>query len=72
MDAIASPFVQGRLSQDNLTAVVRSRCAQSGRQLTIDIDQQLRCRPRQTGARPLVFAPLQLVTPGAPSIIDGF
>ncbi|MFH1036361.1 MAG: hypothetical protein V1806_17830 [Pseudomonadota bacterium] len=72
MDALATPFVQGRLTQKAVSAVVQSQCAHSGQSLTIDIDHQLLCQARQAGARPLVFAPLKVARPGAPSIIDDF
>ena len=72
MDALATPFVQGRLSGKLVGAMVRSSCAHCGRSLTIHIDSQLRCQAQEPGARPLIFAPLRVVQPGAPSIIDGF
>ena len=72
MDALAVPFVQGRLTQKPVAAVVQSQCAHCGQSLTINIDNQLRCQAREHGARPLVFAPLKVVQPGAKSIIDGF
>lgn len=72
MDALATPFVQGRLRSENLAVLVQSSCAVSGRPLTLEIDSNLQHRVQEPGARPIIFAPLQVVQPGAANIIDGF
>jgi hypothetical protein len=38
----------------------------------ITMDSTMNFQVAEPGARPLVLAPLELVLPGAPSIIDGF
>lgn len=38
----------------------------------IAMDSALNFRVDEPGARPLIFAPLKVVQPGAPSIIEGF
>lgn len=72
MDALAAPFVQGRLTQRPTMALVHSQCAHCGREISFNIDSHLRCQTQPHDARPLLFMPLKLARPGAPSIIDDF
>jgi hypothetical protein len=67
------PFVQGQLWAEPLSFLIESTCAQSGRPIQIEIDDQLDYRVRQEDAEPLIFVPL--VDAGKldePSIIDAF
>ncbi|MFC1817066.1 hypothetical protein ACFL0M_14275 [Thermodesulfobacteriota bacterium] len=41
MDAFATPFVYGRLQNRKLTFAVHSQCANSGRQIHIELDSDL-------------------------------
>ncbi len=66
------PFVQGRLRGERLSGVVTTKCAHSQEPLHIEVDSDLNCRVVETGAAPLMFAPLVVVRKGAPSIIEGF
>ena len=72
MDALALPFVQGRLSGQPATGLITTQCAHSRRAMHITMDSALNFRVTEQGASPLIFAPLKVVQPGAPSIIDGF
>ncbi len=65
--------MQGQLSGESLSFVIRSVCAQSGRPLRIDIDTQLNYR-LDDGDRGLrLFVPLvDVATLNEPSIIDSF
>ena len=72
MDAIAAPFVQGRLRGEWVEVEVASECAWSKRPLHIRIDSDLHYNVREQGAAPVIFAPLKVARPGAASIIDDF
>lgn len=69
---MAVPFVQGQLRREGLSARVTTECAHCQQPLHIEMDTALNCRVEETGAKPLMFAPLSVVQRGAPSIIDGF
>lgn len=66
------PFVQGRLSGQPAAGLITTQCAHSQRAMHIAMDSALNFRVAEPGARPLIFAPLKVVQPGAPSIIEGF
>jgi hypothetical protein len=66
------PFVQGQLRREGLSARVITECAHCQQPLHIEMDSDLNHRVEETGANPLMFAPLSVVQRGAPSIIDGF
>lgn len=73
MDAIATPFVQGRLKNRRLEATVRTDCACCGKTIEIDVDSDLGMRVRSPGAEPLVSMPfVSLRRLGDRSIIDDF
>lgn len=69
---MAAPFVQGRLRSERVEVLVVTECARTRRSLHIEIDSDLKFRVREQDARPLIFAPLKVVQPGAANIIDGF
>jgi len=66
------PFVQGRLRGEHVSGLITTECAHCHQPLHIEIDSELKYRVVETDARPMFFAPLVVVQPGAPSIIDGF
>jgi hypothetical protein len=73
MDAIATPFVQGQLWKENLSSVVETGCASSGRPIQIEIDSELSYRVVEEKADPHLFVPLIDVEKlDDPSIIDAF
>jgi len=79
MDAVAMPFVQGRLrtafdkNSDPLSVVVKTECAHCAQPMRIEIDSEMRCLVEEKGAAPLISVPVvdfSKVT--VPSIIDVF
>ncbi|MFC1976160.1 hypothetical protein ACFLXQ_07160 [Chloroflexota bacterium] len=79
MDAVAMPFVQGRLrtafdkNSEPLSVVVKTECAHCSQPMRIEIDSEMRCRVEEEGAAPLISVPVvdfSKVT--VPSIIDVF
>jgi len=40
--------------------------------MQIEIGSELKFTVKEKGARPVVFAPLKMIDPKSPSIIDGF
>jgi hypothetical protein len=70
---VAVPFVQGRLRGEWLSVRVKSECAHCQRPLHLEIDSELGSRVEETGAEPLVFAPMvDFEKLEDPSIIDAF
>jgi hypothetical protein len=66
------PFVQGQLRGEFISALITTECAHCKQPLHIEIDSELNYQVKEAGAKPMFFAPLAVVQPGAPSIIDGF
>jgi alkylmercury lyase-like protein len=56
-DAIAAPFVQGRLREERLEVAITTECARSGRPIHLTIDSDLKFSIGDEGARPIVFEP---------------
>ena len=70
---MATPFVQGQLWGENLSFVVDSVCADSGRPIQIEIDSELTYRVVQEEADLRIFVPLiDADRLDDPSIIDAF
>ena len=69
---MATPFVQGRLRDEDLKAVIDTECAHCGRPLRLEIDSHLDHWVHTEGASPLVCTPFVDVSKLTPSIIDGF
>ena len=70
---MATPFVQGRLLDRELSCEVETECAVSGRAMRLDIDSEMRFRVRTAGAQPVFFIPLlDLPNLDAPCIVDDF
>jgi hypothetical protein len=73
VDAIATPFVQGRLRGEPLSFAIETECGHCGRPLHIDIDSELNYRVAEQEAEPFVYAPLvDFAKLDEPSIIDSF
>jgi hypothetical protein len=73
IDAMASPFVQGRLRAEPLSVAVRTECALCGQSMGIEIDSELRSTILDGGTNPLIFHPfIDFDSLAAPSIIDDF
>jgi hypothetical protein len=66
------PFVQGQLRGEFISGCITTECAHCKQPLHIEIDSELHYEVMEKGAKPMIFAPLTVVQPGAPSIIDGF
>ena len=73
MDAFATPFVQGRLRQRELSIQVESSCAHCGRSMRLSIDQDMNCDTGDPDCRPIIFVPkVDVKKLEDPSIIDAF
>ena len=73
MDAFATPFVQGRLREEELTVTVASNCAHCGREMTMEISSDLDYHLEGNPEGPVVFVPdVDVGALEAPSIIDDF
>ena len=67
------PFVQGQLRNEYLIFTIESVCAQSGKEISIEIDSNLKYKVLSPGAQPLIFVPnVDFSTLEDPSIIDAF
>jgi len=49
--------VQGCLRNEPIAATIRTRCARTGRELTLEVDAEGDVAVREKGASPLVFEP---------------
>jgi len=65
--------VQGCLRNQPIAATIRTRCARSGRKLTLDADVEGDVEVREKGASPLLFEPeIDWMRFEKPHIIDDF
>jgi hypothetical protein len=72
-DAVPTPFVQGCLRNESVSATLRSRCARSGRSLTMKVDGLGDIQVLERGASPLLFEPqIDWERFRKPNIIDDF
>ena len=70
---MATPFVQGRLRDEWLEVRVVTECWQTGRELHLVIDSELRTRVLSPGADPYLFEPhIDWSAFSAPSIIHDY
>ncbi len=70
---MATPFVQGRLRNERLSALLTTECGHCGQRMVMRIDSELRSTVLEGPGDPLVFVPfLDLGALEAPSIIDDF
>ena len=73
MDAFATPFVQGRLRDEDLSVEVETSCAHCSRSMHLTIDSQMNCRVVDEECRPIVFVPqVDFGKLEDPNIIDAF
>jgi hypothetical protein len=49
--------VQGCLRNESIAATIRTRCARTGRELTLDVDAEGDVAVGEKGASPLLFEP---------------
>ena len=73
MDALAAPFVYGRLQEKERSFTVETHCAQSGRQITIELDSDLNISKVSPGSDPMFCISLvTLANTKQASIVDIF
>lgn len=73
MDALATPFVQGRLRKEGVSVQVHTECGHCGEPLEFEIDSNLRYSVGTPGAEPLLFHPsVDWNRFNEPNIIHGF
>ena len=72
-DAIATPFVYGRLQKKELSFIVNAKCGNSGRQIEIALDSELNIKNVPDGSDPMFCLPVvPLANTKEPSIVDIF
>jgi hypothetical protein len=57
---VATPFVQGRLRDENLVVEIESACAHCGREIRLTVDSEMHWSIQKSGisgAQPLLFTP---------------
>lgn len=54
---MATPFVQGRLREDEVAVEAITQCSQTGREIRLHIDGDLNVEVLSSGADPYVFEP---------------
>lgn len=70
---MATPFVQGRLRNEELEVSVVTECSQTGRELRLSIDSKLGFQVETPEANPLLFEPhLDWSKFSAPNIIHDY
>ena len=70
---MATPFVQGRLLERELSCTIETECAVSGKPIIFELDSELSYRVRPPAQQPVFFVPLiDLVNLDAPCIVDDF
>lgn len=73
MDAFATPFVQGRLRNEQLTVTVNTECAHCKTPMEFKIDSELNHTVKEKDCDPLVFMPdVDLLNLQEESIINTF
>ena len=73
MDAFATPFVQGRLRNEQLSITVRTECGHCKMPMELMIDSDLNYTAKGKGCEPIVFVPdVDLLTLEDESIINAF
>ena len=72
-DAIATPFVYGRLKNEELFFTVNSKCANSGKPMQIELDSNLNIISVDEGSAPMFCVALMNTDKTKePSIVDIF
>lgn len=73
MDALATPFVQGCLRNEQLTVTVRTECAHCKTPMEMTIDSDLNITIQNGEYRPMAFMPgVDLLNLKEESIINAF
>lgn len=73
MDAIATPFVQGRLRDEQLSVTIETACGHCGRSMRITVGSDMQFSVHDEDASPLVFMPhVDWSTFAEPNIIDAY
>ncbi len=73
MDAFATPFVQGRLRDEEVSVSVVSECALSKRPMYMEIDSDMNCSCEDPNCSPVIFVPdVDFKSVKDPNIIDAF
>ena len=73
MDALATPFVQGRLRNEALSVTVRTECAHCKEPMEMTIDSDLTITVKDSESRPMAFMPdVDLLDLKEESIINAF
>jgi hypothetical protein len=73
VDALATPFVQGRLRNEKLTVTVRTECAHCKTPMVITIDSDRNIMAKDSDSKPMVFVPdVDLLNLKEESIINAF
>ena len=73
MDAFATPFVQGRLRDEEVSISVASECALSKRPMNMEIDSDMNCTCEDQNCNPVIFVPdVDFKNVRDPNIIDAF
>ena len=72
-DAFATPFVQGKLRNQQLSVKIKSECAHCSQPMEIEIDSDLHYKVKDRSCEPLIFVPdVNLFKIDDDSIIDTF
>jgi len=70
---MATPFVQGRLLEKELSCSIETECAISRRPIVFELDSDLQYRVRPPADKPVFFIPMiDLSDLDAPCIVDDF
>ena len=69
----ATPFVQGRLRNENITITVETECAHCSREMALEIDSEINIKGIDKECSPIIFIPdIDLLNLKDDSIIDSF
>jgi hypothetical protein len=72
-DAFATPYVYGKLKKKKLSFTIQAECANSGRQIEIELDSELNIKNVTDGSNPMFCLPIvPIVNSKEPSIVDIF
>ena len=70
---MATPFVQGRLLDRDLSCTVETKCSISSRPIVFELDSELRFMVLPPAEKPVFFVPMiDLPNLDAPCIVDDF
>jgi hypothetical protein len=73
VDAIATPFVQGRLRKESISVTIETACGHCDRPINIQLDNDMNYSVAQEKANPLIFHPqIDWESFSAPNIISHF